>query len=71
LIDLDVSIQLPDRCTDLFQSYALRGVEADELGQDTLSVNPAQGVQQDVELSGVVADDNQVRIDFMIQHGAK
>jgi len=41
-------------------------VEAHELGQEALCMNPAQGMGQNVELTRIVADDGQLGIDTMV-----
>jgi len=49
---------------------ALRVIEADQLGEHTLGVDPAQGMQEHVELTGIVTNDGKIAIETMLKHRA-
>ena len=65
-----IAVQLPDDGADLFEGRPLVVVEADELCQHLLGVDPAERVDEHVELAGVVADDHQLRSAFANGGGA-
>lgn len=69
LVALQPPVQLPNLAADALKGGALLVVKAHELGEDTLGVDPAQGMAQQSKLAGVVADNGQIGIYAMRQDG--
>ena len=60
LVGFQLGVQFPYFAAHRIERRALSLVEADQLDEDALSMDPTQGVRQHVELTGIVADDDQV-----------
>jgi len=69
-IALEVGVEPPHPCPNPLDGLALPVVEADQLVDEPLGVDPAQRVSADVELTGVITDDNGLTEVSMIDHAA-
>jgi hypothetical protein len=69
-IRLEVGVEPPDQATDKLLGGPLRVGEGLQLVHQPLGVDPAQGVRADVELSGVVADDDRLVQEPVFRDGA-
>ena len=69
-IGLEVGVQPPDQAADLFLGGTGRGGEGLDLVDQPLGVDPTQSVLTDVELPGVVRDDDRAVEEAMGDDGA-
>ena len=60
LVELQVGVEPPHQLTLQVDQPLLLGGDADQPPEVTLGMDPAQGVGEDVELAGVVGDDDGV-----------
>lgn len=70
-ISFEISIKIPDLGTCLFQCLTLLVSKTNQLVDGALSVNPAQSMYPDVELTRIVTDDDKLSIEPVIENTAK
>ena len=56
---------------DPVEFFGVDGVQRKQALKDPLGMDPTQGVQQDVELPGIVTDDDQIRRKAAGEQGAQ
>ena len=71
LVGLQVGIQIPDLGANPLLILAMALIERDQLMDQPLGVDPAQGMEQDGELPGAVADDHQVEGEALVDQAAE
>lgn len=63
-------VEIPDLLSNLFQGLSSEFIRGDELVDGPFGVNPAERVEKDIELTGIVTDDDKALGQAMSEHGA-
>lgn len=61
LVAFEIRVDLPDLAVDPVELFGVDVVQWQYALKDPLGMDPTQGVQKDIELPGIVTDDDQVR----------
>ena len=67
-VNLQLVIEVPNLGPDIFNRFALF---ANHLIYRSFGMDPTKGMQEYIELSSVVADDNEVRVQPVLKHAPK
>jgi hypothetical protein len=70
-VNLQLVIEVPNLGPDIFNRFALFIINANHLIYRSFGMDPTKGMQEYIELSSVVADDNDIRIQAVLKNTPK
>jgi hypothetical protein len=70
-VNLQLVIEAPNPGPDIFNRFALFIINANHLIYRSFGMYPTKGMQEYIELSSVVADDNEISIQAMLKNAPK
>ena len=70
LIDLKIIVEVPNLFSDAFKDLAFLFIGCDQLIEGALCMNPTQGMVEDIELTRIIADNDQVFMQAVIEQTA-
>ena len=65
-VNLQLVIEVPNPGPDIFNRFALFIINANHLIYRSFGMDPTKGMQEYIELSSIVADDNEIRIQAVL-----
>jgi len=70
LIRLKIVVEVPNLLSDAFKDLAFRLIGCDQLIEGALCMNPTQGMVEDIELTLIITDNDQVFRQALIEQTA-